>query len=103
MHINIESKEQFEELRNKGVVLIDFWAPWCGPCRMLAPYLEEIAEVRPNINIVKVNVDEFGDIANEFQVSAIPSLFLLINGEISATNVGFMPKPALEDMIDKNI
>lgn len=103
MHINIESRQQFDELKDKGVVLIDFWAPWCGPCRMLAPYLEEIAEERPDLKVIKVNVDEFGDIAGEFQVSAIPSLFLLINGEVSATNVGFMSKPALEEMIDKNI
>lgn len=103
MHINIETKEQFEELIKSGVVLIDFWAPWCGPCRMLAPYLEEIAEERPSIKVLKVNVDDLGSIAQEYGVSAIPSLHLLINGEEVAHNVGFLPKPAIDEMIDKNL
>ena len=103
MIINIESKEQFEELKSKGVVLIDFWAPWCGPCKMLAPQLEGVSEEMPEVIILKVNVDNFHEIASEYSVSAIPTMYLLINGEISAHNVGFLPKPSIVNLIKNNI
>ena len=103
MIINIETKEQFEELKSTGVVLIDFWAPWCGPCKMLAPQLEGVSEEMPEVRILKVNVDEFHEIASEYGVSAIPTMFLLVNGEQTGHNVGFLPKPSIINFIKNNI
>ena len=73
-------------------VLIDFYADWCGPCRMLAPTLEEIAAERADIKVCKVNVDEQGELAVRFGVMSIPSLFVMKNGEITAQSLGAKPK-----------
>ena len=103
MLINIETKEQFNELKTSGVVLIDFWAPWCGPCKMLAPQLEGVSEEMPEVKILKVNVDEFHEVASEYGVSAIPTMFLLVNNEIVGQNVGYLPKPSIIRFIKSNI
>lgn len=103
MIINIETIAQFNELKKKGVVLIDFWAPWCGPCKMLAPQLEGVSEEMPQVQILKVNVDSFHELASEYGVSAIPTMYLLVNGEVSAHNVGFLPKPSIINFIKNNI
>lgn len=89
--------ENFKEevLEAQGKVLVDFWADWCGPCKMIAPILEEIAAERQDVKIVKVNVDEQMALAMEYKVSAIPSLMVFRDGEKIASAVGAQPKGEL--------
>jgi thioredoxin 1 len=103
MIINIESKEQFEKEIQSGVVLVDFWAPWCGPCRMLAPNIEAVEQEKPNLKVLKVNVDEFEEIARKFGISAIPTVYIFANGEEVVHHVGLLSKSQIEDLIVKNI
>ena len=81
-------------------VLLDFWAPWCGPCRMVSPVLEEIAASRPDIKIAKVNVDEEMELASQFRVASIPMLVVLEKGNILRQSVGARPKHQILDLID---
>ena len=101
VEINL-TKENFqnEVLNSEKPVLVDFWATWCGPCRMLAPVLAEIAEEhQERIKVCKVNVDEQRDLAINYQISSIPTLILFKDGEIINTVVGFQSKSELEKMI----
>ena len=91
LHITKDNFEK-EVLRSDKKVLLDFWASWCGPCRMIAPYLEEIAAENPNIVVGKVNVDEEPQLASSFQVMSIPMLAVVENGAVTATTVGARPK-----------
>ena len=97
MHFN---KESFEQAVNSGkLVMVDFWASWCGPCRMVAPVLEEIASERSDIKVCKVNVDEEGELANKFGIVSIPTLIVIENGKIVNQAVGFRPKDAILSML----
>jgi thioredoxin 1 len=87
---------QAEVLEADGPVLVDFWAPWCGPCRVVAPVLEEIAAERPDLTIVKLNVDENQQTAANFEVLSIPTLILFKNGAVAKKVIGAYPKRKLE-------
>ena len=94
--INITT-DNFEEkvLNAEGKVLLDFWATWCGPCRMIAPIVEEIAAENPGITVGKVNVDEEMELAVQFGVVSIPMLVVLENGQVVNKSVGYAPKAEL--------
>jgi thioredoxin len=87
---------QAEVLENEHPVLVDFWAPWCGPCRVVAPVLEEIADERDNLRIVKLNIDENQQTAMNYQILAIPTMVLFRNGQEAKRIQGAMPKKRLE-------
>jgi thioredoxin 1 len=95
------NKNNFNEevLRSDRPVLLDFWASWCGPCRMVGPILDEIAEEREDIKVCKINIDEEPDLANEYQIMSIPSLMVLRDGKIVNRSVGAKPKAQILEML----
>lgn len=95
LNITMENFES-EVLKSDKPVLVDFWAPWCGPCKMMAPVLEEFAAEHPEIKVGKINVDEQSSLAEQFNVMSIPSLVEFKNGQIVNSMVGFNTKEGLE-------
>ncbi|GLO66779.1 MULTISPECIES: thioredoxin [Oceanobacillus] len=103
MAIKHVTDQNFTEETSKGLVLADFWAPWCGPCKMIAPVLEELdGEMEEKVQIVKLDVDENQETAGKFGVMSIPTLLLFKDGDVVDQVIGFQPKEALEDLINKH-
>ena len=89
-----------EVIKSEKPVLVDFWAPWCGPCRMLSPVVDEIAEENSNIKVGKVNVDEQEELAMRFGIMSIPTLIVFKNGEAVKKTMGVQPKAAILEMVE---
>jgi thioredoxin 1 len=98
--ISVNSVNFNEEVINSSKpVLVDLWATWCGPCRMMAPVLDEIASEHPEVKVCKINVDEEPELARSFRVSAIPTVALIKNGKVVDSFVGFKPKSHIKSML----
>lgn len=103
MAISDVTDQNFAQDTADGLVLVDFWAPWCGPCKMIAPVLEELdGDMGDKVKIVKLNVDDNQETAAKYGVMSIPTLLLLKEGNVVDQVVGFQPKEALEELINKH-
>ena len=98
IHID-QNNFRSEVLSSEKPVLLDFWASWCGPCRMLSPILEQVAEERPDVKVCKVNIDEQPDLASQFQVFSIPTLVVMKDGKIMSQSAGARPKGQILSML----
>ena len=104
MAISHVTDENFATETSSDLVLVDFWAPWCGPCKMIAPVLEELdTEFAGKVKITKLDVDENQETAAKFGVMSIPTLLLLKDGEVVDKVVGFQPKEALAGVLEKHV
>lgn len=101
MSVITVNKENFQQevLQSELPVLVDFWATWCNPCRMLAPIIHEIADEHPEIKVVKIDVDEQPELAAQFQVMSIPTLFIFKDGQVVNSAAGVRPKQQILNLI----
>ncbi len=100
--MKIIDKKEFEETIKEGVTLVDFFATWCGPCKMLGPVLEELSEEITDVKFVKIDVDEEPELAGKFGIMSIPSVFLFKDGEVSGSFLGLQPKDKVKAFIEGN-
>lgn len=100
--IHITNTNEFENTILEGVTLVDFYATWCGPCRMLSPIIEEIdEEYADTVKVAKLDVDECGEIAARYQVNAIPAVLIFKNNELVKTNIGFTSKDSIKELLEE--
>lgn len=92
------NESDFQELINKDLIVVDFFATWCGPCKMLGPVLESL----DGVEVLKIDVDECPDLAREYGIMSVPTLMIFKNGELKDKRSGFMPKEMLEEWISEN-
>lgn len=98
----IETKKEYEEiLANNKSVFVDFYADWCGPCKMVGPLVEQLSEKESDVEFVKVNVDKNPDVASMYGIMSIPTLIAIKDGEVVAQGVGYQPLPQLEKLVAK--
>lgn len=101
MSVSIVNKNNFEQIRSSGkTILLDFYADWCGPCRMVSPLIDQIAEENPQYLVGKINVDKEPELAQAFGVASIPTLVVLKNGEVAGRSVGARPKMQILAMLE---
>ena len=101
--VGTDANFESEVLEQKGkLTVVDFWAPWCGPCKMVAPHLDALAASRPDVKVVKMNVDEQQVVPSKFAIRSIPTLMLFKDGELVATKVGAMSKGDLDKWLAAN-
>ncbi|MDD3220210.1 MAG: thioredoxin [Lachnospiraceae bacterium] len=98
VHVTKDTFKQ-EVLESQVPVLVDFWAVWCGPCQMVGPILDEIAQERTDIKVCKVNVDEEPDLAAEYRIMSIPAMYVFKNGEITDKSLGALPKEQILELL----
>jgi len=97
--VTVVKNNDLEAAKNSRYAVVDFSATWCGPCRMVAPVVEELSEELTDFNFFNADVDENSDLAVEFEISSIPAIAVLKDGKVAAMSVGFKPKDALKDFI----
>ena len=101
MPIHIQSVEEFDKEISSGKVLLDFFATWCGPCKMLSPVIEELAKERTDVKFLKVDVDEIPQLAAKYAVYSIPTLIYIEDGKELRKRLGYAPKPAIEKFLNE--
>lgn len=102
--MKIVNSNEFRNEISEGVVLVDFFATWCGPCKMLGPVLEDLGkELEEKAKIIKVDIDQSGDLADEFRISSVPTMILFKDNKIVDTMVGFLPKERIKQVIESNL
>ena len=98
-----ENEFNTEVIDFDGVSIVDFWAEWCGPCKMLAPVFEELSEELTDVNFVKVDIDQSMDLAQKFRIVSVPTMKIFKNGEEVDTLMGFMPKDVLKSKVEAHL
>lgn len=100
--MKIINAEEFRQLKNQGNLVVDFFADWCGPCKMLGPIMEKVSEEYNDVNFVKINVDDEQDLAVEYGIMSIPAVFFLKDGNVVDQFLGLQQERFIKDKLDKN-